>query len=126
MLGWLFGKAGEVKRLCKDAAAIIESTRLGQRSEKQRDIALLTRRTLAEAESIVAVGPEHFDVLLGNLRNAHGEARRAARDSELTAFTLCIIYMRSRQLGGDALTACAAIDDFLADWKHVEDDSFNA
>ena len=126
LLSFLFGKKGECRRLNKDAASIVEATRFGQHSEKQCAAALLTRRSLAAIHEATDADPGRYAPALERMRVHHREARRGARDAELTAFTLCIIYLRSEQLGEEALPARESIDDFLSDWAHVEDDFVSA
>ena len=122
----LFGDAGEARRLAKDANSIIESVQLGQGAEKQRDVAVLVRRTLTPTCQAVSEDSARFGPVLDELKRAHRDCRAANRDTEYTAFTLCIIYLRAMQLGDMAMAARECIDQFLADWNHIEDDTVSA
>ncbi|MDH3411338.1 MAG: hypothetical protein OEM98_02515 [Gammaproteobacteria bacterium] len=98
---------------------MIENARESYRSELVRDIAFLTQQKVREAE--ISCG-EDFACLqraLDHFRRLHREARRRNAHTELTAYTLVIIYLRAQILGPACAPARAAIDAFLDEWRHA-------
>lgn len=124
MLGLFDSKAREIRHLNRDAPAVIKNARESYRSELVRDIAVLTYQKVREAETNCAGESACLQRALDYFRKLHREARRRNEHTGLTAYTLVIIYLRAKILGQACAPACAAIDEFLNDWRHTfeEDD----
>ena len=98
-LDWLFGEKSEARQLNRDARAIINSARLGYRTEVQREMALLTGETLATAHERGGDDPSKYQPLISHFKMMHRDAKQARNQTQLTAYTLIIIYLRAEQLG---------------------------
>ncbi|MEM7404198.1 MAG: hypothetical protein AAF458_02850 [Pseudomonadota bacterium] len=115
-----FGPEAEARQLNRDAVAIIEVAREGYSVARTREMALLTRDTLEELSDRGGANADP-DVMLGEMKMKHREARRSREQVELTAFTLVIIDLRARAAGEAADPARAAIAEFCQDWAHAAD-----
>ena len=125
MLGWFFGKAADIRQLNRDSKSILRFTREGYSADRQGKVALALRKALADAESRLDDAGEERKAVVSRLKNYHRDARRTRNDMNLTAYTLAIIYVQAEGLGEGAMQALTAIDGFLADWEHLEDEEAN-
>lgn len=119
MFGLFDSKAREIRHLNRDAPAVIENAQESYRSELIRDIAVLTRQKVREAETSCGEDCACLQRALDHFRKLHREARRRNEHTELTAYTLVIIYLRAKILGQECAPARAAIDGFLGNWRHA-------
>ncbi len=119
MFGLFDSKAREIRHLNRDAPAVIENARESYRSELVRDIAFLTQQKVREAETSCGEDFACLQRALDHFRKLHREARRRNAHTELTAYTLVIIYLRGKILGQECAPARAAIDGFLDEWRHA-------
>jgi hypothetical protein len=123
----MFGLFGDktqrqARRLNKDAPVIIEHARQTFRGDRIRDIALRTAEHLERAHKVFeanAVGLKHA---IMEYQRLHREARDPRDEVSLSAFTLVLIYIRAEALGDAGRPAVNAIDDFIAGWKHTQED----
>ena len=120
MYSWLFGLKAEIRSLNRDAASIVRSTREGRSSETQAAMALATRKALRLAREH-AEQPGNEGKTLDYLKSLHREARRARHEVYLTGYTFAIIHVRALEIGEPTQAARTCIEDFLADWAHVEE-----
>lgn len=127
-LDWLFGEKSEARQLGRDARSIINSARVGYRTETQCEMALLTGTTLAQAHERGGDDPARYKPLIDYFKMMHRDAKHARDQTKLTAYTLIIIYLRAEQLGDMAIDARREIDEFIADWSHAvpEDTTLDA
>ena len=112
----------EARRLNRDASAIIDSAMKSFPIEQVRDIALMTREHLDEANEHMENHSESRNQVLSRFRQLHSEARRRMNQVALTAFTLVIIHLRAEPLGDLGQPALEAIDTFTGQWAHAAED----
>ena len=123
MFGWFNSTAREARQLNRDAPAIIDAARNSYRTETVGAIALATRDHLRRARKTLELDPQRRDALLRELRSQHRESRRKLDQVGLTAFTLIIIYLRALAIDEAGQPAIDAIEGFLGEWEHLEDDA---
>ncbi|MCP5151508.1 MAG: hypothetical protein H6983_21985 [Ectothiorhodospiraceae bacterium] len=104
----------EARRLVRDARAVVEMAAAALPAPTTRAIASMAREHRDRALATVEAEPARREVLIGELRTRHREARRRRDDVELTAYTLVIIYLESLPLGARAADARATVDEFIA------------
>jgi len=121
-LDWLFGEKGEARQLNRDARAIINAARIGYRPETQREMSVLTGTTLATAHERGGADPAKYQPLIDHFKMMHRDAKTARNQTQLTAYTLIIIYLRAQQLGDIATDARNEIDQFIEAWAHTKAD----
>ena len=121
-LDWLFGEKGEARQLNRDARAIINAARIGYRPETQREMSVLTGTTLATAHERGGADPAKYQPLIDHFKMMHRDAKSARNQTQLTAYTLIIIYLRAQQLGDIAAEAREEIDQFIEAWAHTKAD----
>lgn len=109
----------EARRLNRDASAIIDSAIKSFPIERVRDIALMTRERLDEADEHIEKHSESRAQVLYRFRQLHSEARRRMDQVALTAVTLVIIHLRAEPLEGLGQPALEAIDEFTGQWAHA-------
>ena len=119
---WLFGEKGEARQLNRDARAIINAARIGYRPETQREMSVLTGTTLATAHERGGADPAKYQPLIDHFKMMHRDAKSARNQTQLTAYTLIIIYLRAQQLGDIAAQAREEIDQFIEAWAHAKAD----
>jgi len=119
---WLFGEKGEARQLNRDARAIINAARIGYRPETQREMSVLTGTTLATAHERGGADPAKYQPLIDHFKMMHRDAKSARNQTQLTAYTLIIIYLRAQQLGDIAAQAREEIDQFIEAWAHTKAD----
>ena len=119
---WLFGKRAHARQLNRDAKSILRYAREGYGPDRQGQAAVATRRAIQDAHDRMEQGNEERKTVVRALKDYHRGARRTRNDINLTAFTLAIIYIEAEGLEDAAVNAKQGIEDFLADWKHLEDD----
>ena len=122
MLGWLdwiFGEKAEARQLNRDARAIVNAARAGYRPETQREMSVLTGTTLATAHERGGDDPAKYQPLINHFKMMHRDAKHARNQTQLTAYTLIIIYLRSEQMGDLAADARREVDEFIAAWAHT-------
>jgi hypothetical protein len=120
MFSWLFGLKAEIRALNRDAAGIVRSTREGRSPATQAAMALATRNALRLAQEH-AEQPGNEGKAVDYLKTLHREARRARQEVFLTGYTFAIIHTRASEIGEHTLPARTCIEDFLADWSHVDE-----
>jgi hypothetical protein len=121
-LDWLFGKQGEARQLNRDARAVINAARIGYRPETQREMSVLTATTLVTAHERGGEDPAKYQPLIDHFKMMHRDAKSARNQTQLTAYTLIIIYLRAQQLGDIAADARREIDQFIEAWAHTTAD----
>lgn len=119
MFGLFKSKAREIRQLNRDAPLIIENARESYRSELVRDIAFLIHQKITEAKTNCGDDAVCLQRAVDHFRRLHHEARRRNEHVGLTAYTLVIIYLRAELVGSECDPARAAIDGFLAEWRHA-------
>ncbi len=115
MFGML-GRSREVRRLNRDAAAIIEADVRAYHEAHLRSIATQVRDHLERSQrEIAGVKPSQSRVM-ADIKSRHREARNRHDQAALSALTLVIIYLRSTELGEACQHAIDSIDRFLDEW----------
>ncbi len=128
MLAWLREnlKKRDIQRINKGASEVIDYSRQCLRPETMRRAAVLTREHLERVGKIYGGDPIGPKRALVEYKNFHTEARRQRDDAALTAFTLVALYIRAETQGSGCRPGQKAIDDFVAEWAHVEEDQTRA
>lgn len=108
--------AREVKRLNKDAPAIVEYARQCFRIETIKRIAAAAREHLERVHSIYPGDQAGFKQAVADYQRMHREARRQRDDVALTAFTFVLIYIRAEAQGEPCRAARDAVDAFIDEW----------
>lgn len=112
----LLGESREIRRLNRDAAAIIEADVRAYDEAHLRSIATHVRDHLERSQrEIAGVRPRQSRVM-ADIKNRHREARNRHDQAELSALTLVIIYLRSTRLGEACQPAKDSIDRFVDEW----------
>lgn len=112
----------EARRLNRDTSAIIDSAVKSLTVEQVRDIALMTRERLDEANQHLLKHSESREQVLDRFRQLHREARRRMDQVALTAFTLVIIQLRAEPLGHLCAPTLEAIGTFTGQWAHAAEE----
>lgn len=111
---WPFTRAYEVAKLERDATHVCDDAERRFPVDAVRTLAEGLREHLEEAGRRLEQPRMTRANVLAELRGRHREARRRARDRELSELTLAIIRIRAEEL--DATGAMAAIERFLERW----------
>ena len=120
----LFGNKSEreARRLNRDAPVIIEHARQTFRGDRLRNIAIRTVEHLERAHKVFEPNAIGLKRAILEYQRLHREARDHRDEVSLSAFTLVLIYIRAEALGEAGRPAVDAIDDFIAEWEHTQED----
>jgi hypothetical protein len=113
MFKFLNSNQRKAKRLNRDAITIIEADCRNHNMETLERIAQQTKEYLEQAAERLENDPDGDYRNLAHLEIQHKQARRLASQTELSAVTLAIIYLRAKDLGDSRQSAINAIDEFL-------------
>ena len=112
----------EARRLNRDAPVIIEHARQTLPVGRIRDIALRTVEHLERVHKVFEPNAIGLKRAILEYKRLHQEARNHRDEVSLSAFTLVQIYIRAEALGEAGRPAVGAIDDFIAEWGHTQED----
>jgi hypothetical protein len=108
-----FLRAREARQLNRDAVYIIEDATARFLDEQLTALVETTARELEAASKRLAMANFGLHNVLFDAKRLHREARRGARDVDLSAMTLVIIYLRSLKVGEAASPARETIAALL-------------
>ncbi len=112
----------EAARLSRDAQTVVDMARQTYRAEGNREIALLTRAGIRQISELCGDDASCLEGELDRFKTLHQEAKRQLNQLALTAYTLIIINTRAGMLGQVGAPAIAAVQSFVDDWAHVDDE----
>lgn len=112
----LLGKSSEIRRLNRDASAIIKADTRAYDEAHLRSIATQIKAHLERSRREIAGLEPSQSRLLADIKSRHQEARKRQDQTALSALTLVIIYLRSTELGEACQPAIDSIDRFLDEW----------
>lgn len=115
-------KKREISHLNKAAPEIIDYSRQCLKMETVRQAALFTGEHLERVKKIYGDDPVGDKRALVEYKIFHTEAQRKRDDAALTAFSLVMIYIRAENQGAACGSAQKTIDDFIAEWAHVQEE----
>ena len=124
MLAWFREtlKKRDINHLNKATSEVIDYSRQSLKPETMCRAAVLTRQHLDRVEEIYGGDPIGPKRALVEYKNLHNEARRQRDDAALTAFTLVMLYIRAEIQGPPCRPAQVPVEDFVAEWAHVDED----
>ncbi len=123
VLGWFRrNPEREIKHLNRDARAVVDDVFLGYPVDCAREVAVRTRAHIDEAHEKARNDAARYGEVAAQYRTLNQDARQRGDQVAMSSLTLAIIYLGAEAHGPACAPACAAIDEFLGHWSHVEED----
>lgn len=115
------GPEHDGKALDRDARSLIDMFRAQNRADKLAEIAKTARSFIDEVHERGLNDPQYYGRGVTHLTELNRAARQRRDDVAWSGITLAIIYIKSEIVGAHGMRARAAIDAFLAEWRHTLD-----
>lgn len=115
------GPEHDGRTLARDAASLIDMFRAQNGADRLAEIARTARTFIDEVHERGLNDPQFYGRGVTHLTELNRAARQRRDDVAWSGITLAIVYIQAEIVGAHGMKARAAIDAFVAEWRHVLD-----